>query len=108
MYTTYFAVREPPFTVAPDPRFVYVNRASQQAYATLLSGIHERKGFLFVTGEAGTGKTTLLRRVISTLEDPLRCVFVDASTLSTVTFDELLHCLCKELGLPEDERGRLQ
>ena len=61
MYTTYFGLREKPFNVTPDPRFFYANPVYREAYASLLTGVQERKGFVVMTGEVGTGKTTLLR-----------------------------------------------
>ena len=61
MYTDYFGFHEKPFSVTPDPRFFYTNPRYQEAYASLLYGIHERRGFVVLTGEVGTGKTTLLR-----------------------------------------------
>ena len=64
MYTSYFGFREKPFHVTPDPRFFYTNPVYQEAYATLLYGIRERKGLIVLTGEVGTGKTTLLRKLM--------------------------------------------
>src|SRR5882757_8094344 len=90
MYTAYFGLRENPFTATPSSRFFWVNRAYQEAYATLLSGIRDRKGFLLLTGEEGTGKTTLLHRLISDLGTPVHCIFFDSTHLAPVTFDELL------------------
>src|SRR5919198_1025398 len=103
MDTTYFGFRENPFTVTPDPRFFYVNRAYQEAYASVHSGIRERKGFLLLTGEAGTGKTTLLCRLMSHLEAPTHCIFFDSTNLTNVTFEELLRLICAELGRPENQ-----
>ena len=64
MYTDYFGFREKPFGVTPDPRFFYTNPCYREAYASLLYGIHERRGFIVLTGEIGTGKTTILRRLM--------------------------------------------
>jgi general secretion pathway protein A len=105
MYTDYFGFREEPFKVTADPRFFYETPMYQEAYANLLSGIRERKGFLLLTGEAGIGKTTLLHRLMHDLEEPICCVFFDNAS---ATFEELLSFLCAELGLPEEETGRLQ
>ncbi len=103
MYTAYFGFREKPFNVTPDPRFFYPNPVYQEAYATLLYGIRERKGFVVLTGEVGTGKTTLLRRLMDNLEPTAPFVFIYNTTM---TFDELLSFTCKELGLPR-KKGRL-
>lgn len=105
MYTDYFGFREKPFSVTPDPRFFYTNPAYQEAYASLLYGIQERRGFIVLTGEIGTGKTTLLQRLMENLDPAIRFVFFYNTTL---TFEELLDFICKELGLSITEEGRLQ
>jgi general secretion pathway protein A len=104
MYTDYFGFREKPFSITPDPRFFYTNPRYQKAYASLLYGIHEHRGFIVLTGEIGTGKTTLLRRLMENREPHVRFVFFDCTTL---TFDEILDYICQELGTPMKESGRL-
>jgi general secretion pathway protein A len=105
MYTDYFGFREKPFSITPDPRFFYTNPSYQEAYASLLYGIRERRGFIVLIGEIGTGKTTLLRRLMENLEPSIRFVFFYNTTLS---FEEILDFICDELGLPIQEGGRLQ
>lgn len=104
MYTDYFGFREKPFSITPDPRFFYTNPRYQEAYASLLYGIHERRGFIVLTGEIGTGKTTLLRRLMENMEPHIRFVFFYNTTL---TFEEILDFICQELGLPIKEAARL-
>ncbi len=67
MYKKHFGLRENPFNVNPDPRFLYVTRHTQEALACLTYGIQSRKGFILLTGEVGTGKTTLLNRLLDWL-----------------------------------------
>ena len=105
MYTAYFGFGEKPFTVTPDPRFFFPNPVYHEAYATLLYGIRERKGFILLSGEVGTGKTTLLRRLMNNLEASVRFVFFYNTTL---TFEELVSFTCEELGLSAKDGGRLQ
>jgi general secretion pathway protein A len=105
MYIDYFGFQEKPFSVTPDPRFFYTNPGYQEAYASLLYGIHERRGFIVLTGEIGTGKTTLVRRLMENMEPNVRFVFFYNTTL---TFEELLDFVCDELGLSIKEIGRLQ
>ena len=104
MYTDYFGFREKPFSLTPDPRFFYTNPRYQEAYASLAYGIHERRGFIVLTGEMGTGKTTLLRRLMETMEPHIRFVFFYNTML---TFEEILDFICRELGLALKEAGRL-
>ena len=107
MYTSYFGLNRQPFNIAPDPQFLYPTPVYQKAYATLWAGIHERKGFLVLTGEAGTGKTTLLHQLMADLEkeSTINCVFFPNAVMS---FDELLTATCRDLGLEENETGRLK
>src|SRR5215831_13886984 len=105
MYTAYFGFREKPFNLTPDSRFLYTNPAYQEAYATLLYGIRERKGFVVLTGEVGTCKTTLLRRLMVNLEANVRFVFFYNTTL---TFEELVSFTCQEFGLAIKDKGRLE
>jgi general secretion pathway protein A len=104
MYTDYFGFRERPFSITPDPRFFYTNPRYQEAYASLLYGIHERRGFIVLTGEIGTGKTTLLRRLMENMEPHIRFVFFYNTTLP---YDEILDFICQELGLQLKEAGQL-
>lgn len=105
MYARHFGFTEKPFNITPDPRFFYSNRIYQEAYATLLYGILERKGFIVLTGEVGTGKTTLLRRLMNDLDATAKLVFFYNTTL---TFDELVHFTCAELELKVDDLARVQ
>ena len=105
MYTEHFGLREAPFRATPDPRFFYRNPRYREAYATLLYGVLKRKGFIALTGEVGTGKTTLLRRLMEQLGPSVRFVFFYNTTL---TFDETIEFICGELGLAVDGLSRVQ
>src|SRR5262247_1527488 len=105
MYTTYFGLREKPFNVTPDPRFFYANPVYREAYASLLTGVQERKGFIVMTGEVGTGKTTLLRMLMKNLEATVRFAYLYNTTLS---FEELLAYTCDELDIAVEGEGRLK
>jgi general secretion pathway protein A len=101
MYNTYFGFRESPFSVTPDPRFFYTNPVYLEAFATLRYGIEAKKGFIVITGEVGTGKTTLLRKLLHNLAETVHSVFVFNSCIS---FPELLQFTLQDLGLaPKDQ-----
>jgi len=67
MYRSFFGLRDNPFNVNPDPRFLYVTRHAQEALSCLMYGVQSRKGFILLTGEVGTGKTTLLNKLLDWL-----------------------------------------
>ena len=96
MYNAYFQFHEAPFGVTPDPHFYYTNAVYREAWATLRYGIQGRKGFIVVSGEAGTGKTTLLRKALHELPRNIKTAYI-ANAL--VDFSELLRLVLKELGL---------
>jgi general secretion pathway protein A len=105
VYTGHFGLREAPFRATPDPRFFYGNPVYREAYAALLYGVVARKGFIALTGEVGTGKTTLLRRLMDELGPPVRFVLFYNTTS---TFDETIEFICAELGLAVGGLSRVQ
>jgi general secretion pathway protein A len=104
MYNEFFGLQNKPFSITPDPYIFFENRTYAEAYANLLYGVHERKGFLLLTGEVGTGKTTILRRLMDELTPTARFVFFYNTSL---TFDELLTFVCEELQLKVAAPGQL-
>jgi general secretion pathway protein A len=97
MYNDYFGFRVSPFSATPDPQFFYTTPVYREAFATLQYGIQEKKGFIVVTGEVGTGKTTLLRKLMThNLNGIIHTVFLFNTNLN---FDELLQMLVCDLGL---------
>src|SRR5262245_51876220 len=102
MYADFDGLRELPFNITPDPRFLYLNDCYQEALAALGYGIDGRRGFISLIGEAGTGKTTLLRRLLDTLAPNTKTVLL---LNPTVGFDEILEHILLELGVPS-EGGR--
>ena len=104
MYNSYFGFLESPFSVTPDPHFSYTNPVYQEAYANLRYGVEAKKGFVVVTGEVGTGKTTLLRKLMRNLEGTIHSVFVFNTYLS---FPELLQLILHDLGLVAKEQSKV-
>ena len=104
MYLKYFGLREAPFNLTPDPRFFFDSALHREAWASLFYGIKEKKGFVVVTGEVGTGKTTLIRKLLRNLEATHRSVFIFNTLLS---FDELLEAILRDLDIESTASGRV-
>jgi general secretion pathway protein A len=104
MYNNYFGFSESPFSVTPDPRFFYTNPVYQEAYANLRYGIEKKKGFIVITGEVGTGKSTLLRKLMRNLGDTIHSAFIFNTDL---TFPELLRLTLHDLGLSPQEPSKV-
>lgn len=100
MYTAFFGLREKPFGLSPDPRFLFLSAAHREALAHLLYGIEQGEGFIAVTGEVGTGKTTLCRTLLRRLGPEVEVAFLFNPKLSA---RELLESIVIELGL--EKRG---
>lgn len=97
MYTTYYGFNEKPFTLTPNPRFIYLSKHHQEAFAHLLYGINNHYGFIELVGEVGTGKTTVLRTILSQLnDDRYRSALIFNPCLTGV---ELLRSINHEFGL---------
>jgi general secretion pathway protein A len=105
MYSTPFGLQEEPFRLTSDPRFFYSNAVYQEAYASLVYGIEQRKGLVVLTGETGTGKTILLKVLMNHLEAQIRWIYIDQAI---PTFEELLDFICGELQLSLTHAGQLQ
>ena len=108
MYLEYYGLREAPFSITPDPRYVFLSDRHRDALAHLLYGIGKGGGggFVQLTGEVGTGKTTLCRLLLEQLPENTRVALVLNPTLSPV---ELVEAVCEELKLPIDgRRGSLK
>ncbi|MDQ3270116.1 MAG: AAA family ATPase, partial [Pseudomonadota bacterium] len=103
MYLAHYGLTEPPFSITPDPRFVFLSERHRDALAHLLFGVDQGGGggFVQLTGEVGTGKTTLCRVLLEQLPDNARVALVLNPQLSPV---ELLETICEELRLDIGER----
>jgi general secretion pathway protein A len=103
MYLEFYGLKEPPFSITPDPRYVFLSERHRDALAHLLYGIGKggSGGFVQLTGEVGTGKTTLCRLLLEQLPENTRVALVLNSKLSPI---ELLETMCEELKLDIGER----
>ena len=96
MYCTHYGFSEKPFDVTPDPRFLYMAPDHRETLASLMYGIRERRGFITIVGEVGTGKTTLLNAVLDRLDNNTKAAFIFNTR---VTFEQMLNMVLYELGL---------
>ena len=96
MYEPFFGLKENPFTLSPDPRYLFLSPQHREALNCLIYGIHERKGFMVITGGIGTGKTTLCRSLLAGLDDSVATALVFNPALSDL---ELLKTVNQEFGI---------
>lgn len=97
MYTEFFGLNEKPFAITPDPRYLYMSARHTDALAHLLYGISESGGFIQLTGEVGTGKTTLIRSVLEQLPEKANIALILSPQLTTLEF---LETIVQELHAP--------
>jgi general secretion pathway protein A len=103
MYEKFFQFKEPPFNLTPDPRFFFFGKKYEEAFDHIRYGIQERKGFIVVTGEVGTGKTTLSRFLLEKLDKKIRTSMVFNPSLSTI---ELLQAINHDFGISGESASK--
>ena len=103
MYTSFFGLSEKPFAITPDPRYLYLSERHAEALAHLLYGINESGGFIQLTGEVGTGKTTVVRTLLSRVPHHADVAVILNPRVTPVEF---LLTICEELGLPIEPADR--
>jgi general secretion pathway protein A len=96
MYKEYFGFRELPFSIAPDPRFLFMSEQHREALAHLIYGINAEGCFILLTGEVGTGKTTICRCLLGQIAENTDIAFI---LNPRMTVEELLAAVCDELGI---------
>jgi general secretion pathway protein A len=96
MYETFFGFNDSPFSIAPDPRYLYMSERHQEALAHLLYGLEREGGFVLLTGEVGTGKTTICRKFLQNVPENTDLAFVLYPKLSAM---ELLATICDEISI---------
>jgi general secretion pathway protein A len=97
MYEAFYNFRERPFNLTPDPKYLFLSARHREALAHLLYGVRQRCGFVLLTGEVGTGKTTLCRALLHSLDEDTEVALILNPNLSAV---ELLQEVNREFGLP--------
>lgn len=98
MYSSFFKFSEKPFEVTPDPKYFYASPSHKEMLASLVYGIGERRGFICLTGEVGTGKTMLINSALDRFDDSTKVAYISNTAL---TFNQLLLVTLEELEILE-------
>lgn len=104
MYLSFYGLKEKPFNVTSDPNFLFMSRRHKEAFYRLVYGIQERKGFLEITGDIGTGKTTLCRALLSQLNQDTKTAFILNPNLSEI---QLLQAIIEDFGILVERKTKL-
>jgi len=104
MYEKFYGFQERPFNVTADPAFFFLSRKHQEAFSHLIYGIQDRKGILEITGEIGTGKTTLCRALLNHLDSETKTAFILNPYLSQL---QLLQAIVADFGINIKSRNKL-
>ncbi len=106
MYKEFFGLRANPFNVNPDPRYLFLTRHTEEALACLTYGIQSRKGFVLLTGEVGTGKTTLINKLMEWLRlQQVATAFIFNPRMNVPQF---LDYMMADFGIPVESRSKSQ
>ncbi|MFH1246111.1 MAG: AAA family ATPase [Candidatus Omnitrophota bacterium] len=105
MYEHFFGLKERPFNVTSDPAFLFFSRRHKEALAHLIYGINERKGFLEITGEIGTGKTTLCKALLNSLNNETKTTLILNPDLSKI---QLLKAILQDLGINSEKNTTIE
>src|SRR5213595_1227311 len=96
MYLSFYGLREAPFAPTPDPKFLFQSPRHREALAQLIYGVSERKGFIVLTGEIGTRKTTLLRTLLERMDKAINVAYVHNTSIDG---DGLLEYVLHDWGV---------
>jgi type II secretory pathway predicted ATPase ExeA len=106
MYKEFYGLRANPFNVNPDPRYLFLTRHTEEALACLTYGIQSRKGFVLLTGEVGTGKTTLINKLLEWLRlQQVATAFIFNSRMNVPQF---MDYMMADFGIPCDSKAKSQ
>src|SRR3989344_5576955 len=103
MYQSFFSLKQKPFAITSNPSFLFLSQRHQEALSYLTYGIRERAGFIEITGEVGTGKTTICRALLNQLDHRTKTAFIFNSTLSGTP---LIQTIMEDLGIETGKKTR--
>src|SRR3954467_7328429 len=102
MYTHYFSLKQAPFSIAPNPRYLFMSERHREALAHLLYGVGSGGGFVLLTGEIGAGKTTVCRCFLEQIPKRCNVAYIFNPKLTVL---ELLETVCHEFRIPLRQAG---
>src|SRR3989338_10433961 len=103
IYLSFFSLKEKPFAITSNPSYLFLSQRHKEALSYLTYGIKERAGFIEITGEVGTGKTTICRALLNQLDEKTKTAFIFNSSLSEL---QLLQTIIEDLGIKTDKKTR--
>ena len=103
MYESFYALKQKPFSVTSSPSFLFLSQRHKEALAHLTYGIRERVGFIEITGEVGTGKTTICRALLNQLDEKTRTAFIFNSNLSE---SQLMQTIIEDFGIQTTQKSK--
>ena len=103
MYQSFYALKRKPFSITSNPSFLFLSQRHKEALAHMTYGIRERAGFIEITGEVGTGKTTLCRALLNQLDEKTKSAFIFNSNLSEV---QLMQTIVEDLGIQTQQKSK--
>lgn len=104
MYEKFYGLKEKPFNVTSDPSFLYMSKQHREAFSYLLYGIKAKKGFIELTGEIGTGKTTLCRALLNEFDETIKTAFILNSNLPEL---QLLEAITNDFGIQVAKKTKI-
>jgi len=105
MYKEFYGLKENPFNVTSDPHFLYLTKRHKEAFSSLVYGIRERKGFIVITGNIGTGKTTLCRALLNELDAKTKTAFILNPRLSEIQF---IRAIIEDFGIVIKRNSKIE
>jgi len=105
MYREFYGLKEAPFNITPDPRYLFFSRKHREAFDHIRYGIEQRSGFIQITGDVGAGKSTLCRAILQTLDEGVATALILNPVMTSI---QLLRAVLREFDLPAGGNDRLK
>jgi general secretion pathway protein A len=104
VYLDFYGLKKRPFDMTPDPAFFFPSQKHTEALSSLIYAVSEKRGFVVITGEIGSGKTTVCRTLLQKLDPAAKVALI---TNTTLTAKQLLEAICHQFGLPTEKRNKV-